>query len=79
MLIYEQKDCKEKGENGMLDGKYKAVDDIHIFDCDLGQLKIPKGKEIEVKEHGYTACADGIKFPGKFLDICKTQVQRICE
>lgn len=32
-------------------GKYITTDDIHVFDCNLGQLKVPKGKTIEIKEH----------------------------
>ncbi len=58
-------------------GKYITTDDIHVFDCDLGQLKVTKGKTIEIKEHGFVAFADGIKFPGRLLDICKSQIRRI--
>ncbi len=60
-------------------GKYKVIDDIHVFDCDLGQLKVPKEKIIEIKEGWYRliGCADGIEFPARLLDTCKLQLQRI--
>lgn len=58
-------------------GRYKVIDDIHIYSCDLGQLKIPKGKIVELEEHGFLGCTDGIKFPGRMLDFCRSQLQRI--
>lgn len=58
-------------------GKYKVIDDIHVFDCYLGQLKLPKGTELEIKEHGFIGCTDEIEFPGELLDICKSQLQKM--
>ena len=32
-------------------GRYKVVKDIHVYHCGLGQLKVPEGKILELKEH----------------------------
>lgn len=61
----------------MNSGKYKVISDIHIFDCNLGQLKIAKGEIVEVKEHGFLGNVEGNEFPGRLLDICVSQLQRI--
>lgn len=58
-------------------GKYRVINDIHVFDCDLGQLKIAKGKIVEIKEHGFLGSVDGNEFPGRLLDICASQLERI--
>lgn len=66
--------------------KYKVTDEIHVYDCYHGQLKIPKGKVLEIKkERVYTmftdfihiGICDGITFPSELLDICKSNLERI--
>lgn len=61
----------------MLQGKYRVVKEIHIYDCTYGQLKMGKGVIFEVKIDGLTAYADNISFPTRLLDGCEEYVERI--
>lgn len=47
-------------------GKYKVIKDIYIYVCDLGSLKVPKGKIIEMKEYK-SAYVDGERIPYGFF------------
>lgn len=58
-------------------GKYEAINDIHVFSCNLGQLKIPKGKTIEVEDDGFRGYADEIEFPARLLNYCKGQLRKV--
>lgn len=61
----------------MNSGKYKVVKEIHVFDCTLGQIKIPKEKTVEIKEHGFVGVVEGNEFPGRLIDICESHLQRV--
>lgn len=61
----------------MQDGKYKVIEEIHVYSCILGQLKIPKGKIIEIKEHGFSGYADGIRFDARLLEYCQHMMVKL--
>lgn len=60
----------------MKSGKYKVIEDIHVYICALGQLKVPKGKIIEVKEDG-SAYVDGERTPTRFLEVSKSHLLKM--
>lgn len=61
----------------MLEGRYKVIKEIHIYDCDLGQLKIPEGKIIELRGCELVGIVDGIRFPSRLLSVCDENLLRI--
>lgn len=60
----------------MESGKYKVIEDIHVYICALGQLKVPKGKIVEVKEDG-TAYVDGERVPARFLEASRSHLRKV--
>lgn len=60
----------------MESGKYKVIEDIHVYICALGQLKVPKGKIIEVKEYK-SAYVDGERIPYGFLEVCRSHLLKV--
>lgn len=59
----------------MKDGTYKVIDFIHVYSCWYGQLKIPAGKIVTVKDH--RAYVDDINFTDKLLDSCENHLKPI--
>lgn len=57
-------------------GRYKVIDDIHVFICALGQLKVPKGKIVEVKEGG-SAYVDGERISVRFLEVSRSHLLKM--
>lgn len=57
-------------------GKYRVIEDIHVYICALGQLKVPKGKIIEVKEDG-TAYVDGERISIRFLEVSRSHLLKM--
>lgn len=52
------------------------IDDIHVFICALGQLKVPKGKIIEVKEDG-SAYVDGERISIRLLELSSSHLKKV--
>lgn len=58
-------------------GTYEVIEDIHVLQCELWQLKIPKGKIFEITKYGFKGCVDGIEFPSRILRGSETHILKI--
>lgn len=61
----------------MKDGTYKVTEFIHVYSCMAGQLKIPEGKIVTVKDN--YAYVDDICFTDRLLDCCENHLMPIFE
>lgn len=61
----------------MKNGIYKVTEFIHVYSCMYGQLKIPEGKIVKVKDH--RAYVDDINFTDSLLDYCENHLIPILE
>lgn len=68
------------------EGIYRVIHEIHVFDCFFGQLKIPKGKVVEIKRIEdnimFTTIktigiCDGIEFPAELLENCEAYLKQL--
>lgn len=60
----------------MESGRYKVVDGINIYICGTGQLKIPEGKIVEVKEDG-SAYVDGERISIRLLELSMSHLRKV--
>lgn len=60
----------------MKSGRYKVVDGINIYICALGQLNIPEGKIVEVREDG-SAYVEGERISARLLEASESHLLRM--
>lgn len=69
-----------KGENIMVCGKYRVIEEIYMFDCvRCCQLRIGEGTTFEIKDNGLTGYTKDFSFPSALLRRCGDYIERIYE
>lgn len=61
----------------MEDGKYKVIEEIHVYSCFHGQIRMGVGTIFEISNCGKTARSGNVLFSPELLKYCEGKIKKI--